>query len=89
MKYTITAWIDEDKKYETEISVRRDAKMKTVFTNCMNAIGQKLIKDNVLSTPRYGFETPCLNNGCLGAAWFEKPFINVTIQEETGAWIAL
>lgn len=89
MKYTVTAWIDEDRKYETEVKVSRNAKKRTVFVRCMNAIGQQLAKDGVLVTGKYGFETPCLSNGVLGCAFFCDPFINVTIQEETGAWIAL
>lgn len=89
MKYIVTAYVTEDKKYEANVVVKRNAKKRTVFIKCMNAVGQMLAKDKILTTGKYGFETPCLNNGCLGAAWFNDPFINVTIREETGAWIAL
>lgn len=89
MKYTVTAWIDEDTKYEVEVGVRLDAKKKTVFHKCMNEIVKELLMNDVSISRKYGFETPSLLNGCVGAAWLEEPFINVTIQEETGAWIAL
>lgn len=91
MKYIVTACIDEDKTYRTTVSVRRGAKMKTVFINCMNEIGQNLIRAKVIDR-RAGFKFDLPNiwtNGYVGAAWFISPFINVTIQEETGAWLAI
>ena len=89
MKYTVTAWIEEDHKYETEISVRRDASLNTVFQKCMNAIGARLADEKILTTGKYQYSKPSRYNGCVGAAWFCDPFINVTIQEENGAWLAM
>ncbi len=91
MKYTVTAWIDDNQKYETVVSIRRNAKIKTIFQRCMNEIGLTLIKANVISgTAKYEYSLPNIwTNGYVGAAWFCDPFINIAIQEETGAWIAL
>ena len=91
MKYTVTAWIDNNQKYETVVSIRRNAKIKTIFQRCMNEIGLTLIKANVISgTAKYKYSLPNIwANGYVGAAWFCDPFINIAIQEETGAWIAL
>lgn len=89
MKYIVSAWI-EDREVKTEIKVSRNAKTRTLFQKCMNAIGQELIKEGVLAeSATYGYELPNIwTNGYLGAAWFNKPFIDVSIQEETGAWLA-
>lgn len=90
MKYRIGVYVNE-KHYCATASVRRDAKMKTKFIKCMNAIGNELIKARVIDpNTTYGFELPNIwTNGYLGAAWFNSPFINVVIQEDTGAWLAL
>lgn len=91
MKYTVTAAISEDKEISTVVSCRFDAKNKTKFDKCMNAIGCELIKRNVISPKTtYSYALPNVwTNGYLGAAWFIDPFINVTIQEENGAWLAM
>ena len=91
MKYTVTAWIDDNRKFETKVNVRSDACNKTVFVKCMNAIGFELIKAKAIPDhTRYQYTLPNIwTNGYLGSAWFCDPFINIAIQEETGAWLAL
>lgn len=89
MKYTVTAFVD-DKKYEAEVKIRLGAKNRTIFSRCMNEIGMLMIKDGVLSEDvLYQYDLPNIwTNGYIGSAWFNTPFIPVSIQEETGAWLA-
>lgn len=91
MKYTVTAIVAEDDDVSVEVSVRRGAKAETVFRKCMNGIGRRLIERGILQEgAKFKYDKPNVwRNGGFGAAWFCSPFIDVTIQEETGAWFAL
>ena len=89
MKYTVTAFVD-DKDYVAEVKIRHGAKNRTIFNRCMNDIGRLLIKDHILQERAlFNYDLPSIwTNGYLGAAWFVDPYIPVSIQEETGAWLA-
>ena len=91
MKYKVTAYAEEDSEICVDVSVRQDAKTETVFRKCMNGIGRKLIERGILKEgAKFQYDKPNLwRNGGVGAAWFCSPFIDVTIQEENGAWLAL
>ena len=91
MKYTVTAFVTEDDEVSVEVSVRGNAKTETVFRKCMNEVGRKLIERGILKEgAKFQYDKPNLwRNGGVGAAWFCSPFIDVTIQEENGAWLAL
>ena len=91
MWYNVRAELDDDKTMEINVSIRQNAKMQTVFVKCINEIGRKLIKNKIIpETARYSYELPNIwQNGGVGAAWFNDPFINITIQQKNGAWLAL
>lgn len=91
MWYNVRAELDVDKTIEINVSVRQNAKLQTVFVKCMNEIGRKLIKNGIIpETARYQYDLPNIwRNGCVGAAWFIDPFINITIKQKDGAWLAL
>ena len=91
MKYTVTAHVTESVEVVKEISIRTGAKMGTVFQRCMVEIGRELIERKVIApSTQYQYDLPNIwRNGCLGAAWFIDPLINVTIRQGNGAWLAL
>ena len=87
MKYDVCAIVN-DAEYHVKVTCRIDAKKRTVFRKCMNAIGWKLIEEGVItSKATFGYELPNIwTNGFLGAAWFNDPYryIDVTIWENHG-----
>lgn len=89
MKYNVTSYYN-DREFTANVSCRSNAKIETLYAKCMDAIARELFKANAFTKAvKWKGEKPNVwINGCVGAVWFEDPFINVQITSENGCTIA-
>ena len=87
MKYT-AYYYDNEQEHKVEVSVRRHAKLLTIFRKIGKAVAYDMFEKRIAKGQvEIMYDLPNVwTNGCLG--WLSVGHHNVTIVEESGATLA-